>query len=295
MNVMITGATGLLGREVFRAFQKKEWNLTGTSFRRKAPGLMRVDLSQPDTIQDFLNSHLPAVIVHTAAERHPDVSLKDPAGTRRLNVEATAAIASWAASHGTFVLYLSTDYVFDGTQPPYRPTDKPNPLNDYGQSKLDGEQELLSHAQKSSVILRVPILYGPCETLSESAVTVLADQMRRLTEPTLTVEDWATRYPTYTPDVAYTILQLVEYRLSHPDFHGIVHWSGDEALTKYGMARIIAEQIGFPVERLVPNPAPPSGATRPKNSHLDCSVLEQLHIGRRTPFTEAIRTVLNPA
>ncbi|MBQ7188093.1 MAG: SDR family oxidoreductase [Kiritimatiellae bacterium] len=295
MNVLITGATGLLGREVFRAFQKNEWNLTGTSFRRKSPGLVRVDLSQPDTIHDFLNAHLPAVIVHTAAERHPDVSLRDPAGTRRLNVEATAAIASWAATHGAFVLYLSTDYVFDGTKPPYRPSDKPNPLNDYGRSKLDGEQELLSRAQKSSVILRVPILYGPCETLAESAVTVLADQMNRLTEPTLAIEDWATRYPTYTPDVAYTILQLVEYHLAHPDFHGIVHWSGNEGMTKYGMARVLAGQMGFPVERLVPNPAPPSGATRPKDAHLDCSALEELGIGRRTPFAEAIQAILHPA
>jgi len=92
------------------------------------------------------------------------VSERDPEGTQRLNVDATSVIAHWAAQHDAFIIYLSTDYVFDGTCAPYRPDDTPHPLNTYGMSKLAGEGSVLT-AGGPAAILRVPILYGQVETL----------------------------------------------------------------------------------------------------------------------------------
>jgi S-adenosylmethionine synthetase len=72
------------------------------------------------------------------------------------------------------LIYISTDYVFDGTTPPYEVDDKPNPLQFYGETKLAGEQAIQG-VNKDAVILRVPILYGSTQYNGESAINVLID------------------------------------------------------------------------------------------------------------------------
>ena len=293
--ILITGASGLLGRPVLRACAARSgWHVTGTSFRRSGPGLERIDLSQTAQLPAFLNAAAPDVIIHAAAERRPDVSEKDPQGTQRLNVGATATLAQWAAARQAFLIYISTDYVFVGTRPPYRPGDATHPLNAYGQSKLDGEQAVQA-AGGDYAILRVPILYGEVETLDESPVTVLAKNMLGAKPgERLAMEDWATRYPTHTADVAAVLVQMVAHKLSHPELRGLFHWSGSEPMTKYGMAQAFAPLLGFDPSRLVPDATPPAGAPRPKNAHLDTSDLERLGIGQRTPFASALPAILAP-
>jgi dTDP-4-dehydrorhamnose reductase len=293
--ILVTGATGLLGRPSFRACcSVPEWRVAGTSFRRAASSFERFDLSQTDRIPAFLDRLAPDVILHAAAERRPDVSEKDPGGTQRLNVGATAALAQWAAARGAFLIYISSDYVFDGTRPPYAPASATHPLNAYGQSKLDGERAVQA-AGSDHAILRVPILYGEVESLDESPVTVLAKNMLEAHPGTrLAMEHWATRYPTYTRDVAAVLRQMVEHKLTHPDFRGIYHWSGNEPMTKYDMARAFAPLLAFNPALLVPDPSPSAGAPRPKDAHLDSSDLSRLGIGRRTPFATAIPGILAP-
>lgn len=295
-HLLVTGATGLLGRPVLRACAAQPgWHVTGASFRRSGPGLERLDLSQTEQIPAFLDRLAPDVIIHAAAERRPDVSEKDPAGTRRLNVGATAALARWAAERGAFVIYISSDYVFDGTTPPYAPESPTHPVNAYGQSKLDGERAVLT-AGCDAASLRVPILYGEVESLDESPVTVLAKNMLNARPgERLAMEHWATRYPTNTSDVAVVLRQMVERRLADRGFKGIFHWSGSEPMTKYEMALAFAPLLGFDPARLVPDATPPgAGAPRPKDCHLDASALERLGIGRRTPFAAAFPAILAP-
>jgi dTDP-4-dehydrorhamnose reductase len=294
--LLVTGATGLLGRPVLRACRAAPgWSVTGAAFRRAAPGLERVDLSDPAAIPGFLDRLAPDVVIHSAAERRPDVSERDPTGTQRLNVGATAALAQWAAARGAFLIYISSDYVFDGTTPPYTPESATHPVNAYGQSKLDGERAIQASGCDAA-LLRVPILYGEVEELGESPVTVLAKNMLGARPgERLPMEHWATRYPTYTPDVAVVLRQMVERRLCDSGFKGVFHWSGGEPMTKYEMALAFAPLLGFDPARLIPDARPPSdGAPRPKDCHLDSSALERLGIGRRTPFAQTIPGILAP-
>ena len=294
-HILVTGATGLLGRPILReCTANPAWRVTGTSFRRTGPGLERIDLSQNEQIPDFLDRLSPSVIIHSAAERRPDVSEKDPAGTQRLNVGATASLAEWAAAHRAFLIYISSDDVVDGTPPPYTPASPTHPINAYGQSKLEGERAVLA-AGGGAAILRVPILYGEVETLDESPVTVLAKNMLNARPgERLAMEHWATRYPTHTRDVAAVLRQMVAHKLAHPGFSGIFHWSGNEPMTKYDMACAFAPLLSFDASRLVADPHPPAGAPRPKDCHLDSSSLETLGIGRRTPFAAALPAILAP-
>lgn len=290
MNVMITGATGLLGRGIVSELSRSSsLNVMGTGFRRATGAIRELDLLDPEAVRRFVESERPAVILHAAAERRPDVSENDPGATHALNVDATGTIVDVAATVGAWVIYISTDYVFDGTSPPYRPDAAPNPLNLYGRSKLAGE-EVVRRATRHC-ILRVPLLFGPVESLDESPVTSIAKQL--LPGKSITLDHWATRYPTSTGDVAFVCRQLVERRREQPDLSGTFHWSGDEALTKYDMARAIAEAWSLDVQ-LNPDTNPPAGAARPKNSELDCSDLESIDIGRRTPFRDSLNAALAP-
>ena len=92
----------------------------------------------------------------------------------QLNVETPRNLGKVCKENGIMLIYISTDYVFDGTTPPYEVEDKPNPLNFYGQTKLDGEEAIKS-VYPEAVILRVPILYGSTEYNGESAINVLID------------------------------------------------------------------------------------------------------------------------
>jgi dTDP-4-dehydrorhamnose reductase len=293
--VLITGATGLLGRPVFNACTAVgDWQVSGTAFRRGGQAFTKVDLSAIATIAPVLDTLHPEAILHCAAERRPDVSEKDPVGTRRLNVEATAAIAAWAKRNGCYLIYISSDYVFDGSHPPYTPSSPTCPINTYGQSKLDGERAI-QESGAVAALLRVPLLYGAVEYLGESAVTVIAQNMlnARGTGQALLMDDWAIRYPTFTEDVAVVLRQMVEHSFSREPLTGIYHWSNTEAMTKYEIALAFARVMDFNPAQLVPEKVPAADAApRPKDCHLDSSLLESLGLGQRTPFAQTIPAIL---
>jgi S-adenosylmethionine synthetase len=294
-DILVTGASGLLGRAVYRVCrQVPGWQVDGVAYQRAEPhALHRLNLCDHQAVKEYLAARQPRILVHCAAERRPDQSERDPAATLRLNVEATARLAKWAAAAGAWLIYLSTDYVFDGVTPPYAPEAPTNPLNFYGRSKRDGELAVWAETADACV-LRVPILYGEVERLEESAVTDLARQIRVAHGAPLTIEDWATRYPTCVTDVAVVLRQMIQHRLQHPEFRGTFHWSGTEAFTKYTMARVIADSFGINADTLHADPRPPAGAPRPKDCQLDCSDLERLQIGQRSPFAATIARILQP-
>jgi dTDP-4-dehydrorhamnose reductase len=192
------------------------------------------------------------------------------------------------------VLSISTDYVFGGTHPPYRNDDAPNPLNAYGRSKLEGEAALLDSTD-AGLVLRLPLLFGPIVHWQESAVTSLvpaiAASAREHAKPAV-MDAWATRYPTFTPDVAFVIRELLARHADGNPVCGIAQWSGDEPMTKYEIAQRLAGTLGVDA-RLVAQTSPADATPRPRDCHLDANRLETLGIGRRTPFDVAIRAVLD--
>ena len=294
--ILVTGASGLLGRPIYTTLKtERTWKVTGTAFSRESDDLKKVNLSDIDKISSFLDSLKPDIIIHSAAERRPDISMKDPEGTQRLNVDATAAIAEWATTNKAYLIYISTDYVFDGTRPPYKEDSLPNPINDYGRSKRAGELAVLSTCSNSA-ILRIPILYGDVEYLEESAVISLTQKLiDAKDDEKVIIDNWATRHPTLTDDVADVIRQMLVYADEHTTLKGIFHWSSDEAMTKYDMACIIADFIDFSRDRIVPDNKPPAGAARPQNSTLDTTQLRIKDIGKQTLFRNAIPLILQKA
>ncbi|XP_056012642.1 methionine adenosyltransferase 2 subunit beta-like [Ostrea edulis] len=291
--VLVTGASGLFGRAIYKEFlSDNSWETLGLAFSRAKESLKKLDITDENQVKEVINTFRPSVIIHSAAERKPDAVENDPDGTKKLNLSATDYICQAAKSIGAWVLYISTDYVFDGKSPPYDEDAKPNPLNKYGQSKLEGEKITLEASPENSV-LRVPILYGDIEYIAESAVTILFEKIVKGSE--LIASDYEKRYPTHCDDIAYVIRQLADRRLQDPEkVHGVFHWSSNEEMTKYDMSIAMASAFSLSTENIKADRTPSKGAPRPYNTHLSCKKMEALVSGRQTPFSEGIKTVLQP-
>lgn len=289
--VIVTGASGLLGREIYRVLKGEGWDVLGLSFSRTRGELRAVDLREKDEVESVLGEHRPALVVHAAAERRPDVVQNDLESARALNVSATEQLAQLCQQQGCFLVYISSDYVFDGKNAPYAPDASPNPLNAYGQSKLDGEKVVVETC-KDSAILRIPVLYGDVESLEESAVTVLFKLVKTGVEAQ--VCDHQRRYPTHTRQVASIVNKLAHKVVSEREqCRGIWHCSASECITKYGMATAMGEVMGFKTDHLVPVQKPAGGAPRPYDCQLDCASTDSL-LGApdATTFREAVHQVL---
>jgi dTDP-4-dehydrorhamnose reductase len=294
--VAVIGASGLLGRAlVDELAQQTDWQVVSTAFRRAGQHRVALDIRDEQAVRQFIEREAPDALVIAAAERRPDVCEHDPALARALNVDAICTLATSARLRGAWVLSISTDYVFDGTHPPYRYDAQPSPLNAYGRSKLEGERAL-TETTELGCVLRLPLLYGPTVDWAESAVTSLVPAIAASAGDSqdakaAVMDAWAIRYPTFTPDVAFVIRQMLERHARGEAIRGIVQWSGDEPMTKHEIAIRLAEALQLEA-RLTPQHTPTDATPRPHNCHLDSDRLEALGIGRRTPFDTAIRQVL---
>jgi len=117
---------------VQREFLLDGWKSVGTGLHRiTAPDVVKLDILDQDEISRVLDEVKPTVVVHCAANRFPDSCTKDPEAARKLNVDASRALAEATISRGIFLIYISTDYVFAGRpgEAPYRTDSTPSPPN----------------------------------------------------------------------------------------------------------------------------------------------------------------------
>jgi len=274
MKILVTGASGLLGRAVYAELVQHGHNVLGLCHSRQRPNLIAGDLTDASFVKGLLETHQPSFIIHCAAERRPDVIDNKPELADSINVGATKTVCELAAANNATVLFISSDYVFDGTKPPYSPSDTPNPLNLYGQSKLAGEEAVLKHPK--NLVLRVPLLYGEVEFIEESAVTVLFKGVKLSDK--VVMNHCEIRSPTHCADIGSIIRQMIEYGDNVGVPGGVYHWTSDLHLTKYDIACFMADAFNLPREHLVKDAAPSVGAKRPQDASLDRSKLVQLGI-----------------
>jgi len=265
MNILVTGASGLLGSRILREFPS-DWQLTGTCRTRSAPGLIECDLCLPRTAERLLAGDDYDWVIHCAANRNPDSCEADPRAAVAVNSLSVEWLAQAANRINARLLYASTDYIFSGQCPPYSEADSPSPINAYGHSKLAGERAAFSVA--GAVVVRMPALYSTDLTAPGNCLTALAAALAE--GRAVAADDVAARYYTLAEDVAAAMAFLIAR--SHI---GVVHVSSSESSTKRQFLQAAADALGGDHDLIVPpESAPP--ALRPHDSHLNTSLYESL-------------------
>lgn len=316
--VLVTGATGLLGRQVVRAFDEAGWEVIGTGLSRaNPPRILKVDITKGEEVEKVLDDVKPAIIIHCVAEKSPDRCANDPAGTKALNVAASQLLAEQTAARNIVLVYISTDYVFDGTpgDAPYEADAETSPPNFYGETKRDGEIAVIK-ASDRAVVLRVPLLYDCPLSIdrrgdkrervadiagrvrfgsgdnSESAVNILTDTIwNKAGKEKVDMDHWAIRYPTNTEDVARVLKDIAEkYTSEDPTtLPKILQFSSEDKCTKYEICERLAQILGLPMPHIIANSTvdPNPSVKRPYDCHLSTKALKDLGINVTTMDFEA--------
>ncbi|PLB35204.1 dTDP-4-dehydrorhamnose reductase family protein [Aspergillus candidus] len=296
---LVTGATGLLGRQVLNTFKHSGCLAVGQGYSRaNPPTILKVDLGKPEEIKAMLDDAKPQIVIHCAADRSPDSCEKNPELARRINVDATRVLAEETSARGAFLLYISTDYVFPGTEgdAPYEADAETKPPNLYGQLKRDGEIAVLEATKETGlgVVLRVPVLYGAAKDNSESAVNTLIDTIEKAQDENagIKMDDWAQRYPTNTEDVAricrdivIKYLKAVKEKRTTKHLPKILQFSSEDRMTKYEICEKLAEVLGLSLVGMVRNKEgndPNASVQRPYDTHLSTKGLKDMGIDVRT-------------
>ena len=225
MRIVITGSAGQLGQALQGALVGNDLLLLD---------LPEYDLTSHEQTQRVIREFGPQLIVHAAAFTNVDRCELEPETAYRVNALATQNVALACADCGAAMVYISTDYVFDGCKPdPYWEWDTPNPQSVYARSKLAGEyytQTLLSRFY----IVRTAWLYSRTGKGFVRTVLHLAGERDHLSYVTDEIGS-----PTYAPDLAQAITQLI----SHP-LYGIYHFTNTGVCSRYEWAKAILELTG---------------------------------------------------
>lgn len=299
MRVLITGAGGQLGRDLVTAFAARPRRVRGPA-RGSGPEIVAadraaLDVADRDAVLQAIGSARPATVVHAGAWTAVDACEADPDRAFRVNALGSRHVAEAAALVGAHLVYVSTDYVFDGSNPePYREWDRTNPLSVYGRSKLGGEAEVQVAAPGATVV-RTSWLCGPHGANMVKTVLRLASDPAR---PTLRFVDDQRGCPTFTEDLAAMIVRLATARLP-----GVYHVTNQGPTTWYQFARDVLEAAGEHPDRVEPIATaeldPPRPAPRPANSVLDNSALRyqgiELLDDYHVPLERLVKTLVAAA
>lgn len=241
--ILITGSNGLVGRELIRAFDKlPQYTVIATSSSPDKIVLPDVAFHQLDitnckAVNELFNDLMPQVVIHSAAISAPDTCETDKELCNRVNIDGTQNVADACKAIGAKMLFISTDFVFDGEAGPYKEGDIPNPVSYYGWSKLEGEK--ITQTLGSWSIVRTVLVYGDTVGLNRSNFVTWVKGALEKGEKIKVVNDQF-RTPTYAPDLAYGIVKATEWLLAGMD-NEIWHISGPQPLISvYDMALKIA-------------------------------------------------------
>ena len=276
MRVTVFGASGLLGQELVKKLSGEE--LTALSSND-------ADLRDPARIQEVIRGSHPEWIILSAAYTDVDGCESNRDRAFAVNTQGAVDVAQAARETGSRLMFLSTDYLFDGTKrSPYEASDTRNPISVYGESKARAEERLLE-ILPDVCIVRTSWLFGLGGPCFPAMILKLAAE-----RPEIAVVSDQRGCPTFTPDLASTLAQLCG-----KSARGIVHATNSGDCTRYDFATEIVRMAGFStVVRPVSSAEFPRPAGRPAYSVLSPATLEAYGIGMPA-WQDALRRYLTAA
>lgn len=250
MRILITGSNGLLGQKITAmcVAQKLEFLATSSGLNRFSgcpkERYQTLDITDEQNIQEVINQYKPTHLIHTAAMTNVDQCELHPEACDLLNRQSVQMLVKYCIINQIHFQLLSTDFVFDGQDGPYREEDQTKPLSVYARSKVEAEN-IVQHANGLNYsIVRTIIVYGMGENLSRSNLIVWAKSALEKQEPMQIIDDQF-RAPTWANDLAWACLRICQLNES-----GIFHISGPETYSIYEIVRRIAAYYQLPLNHV---------------------------------------------
>jgi len=277
IRVLATGLTGLVGTRIKEVLPDVDFTFLSRKFG--------VDITNSNSVEQYIASYPGTYFLHMAAfadvdgcESQKDLGEKSEAWLT--NVEASREIARLCLKYRKILIYISTDFVFDGEKKEgesYTEEDIPNPINWYGKTKLEGEKAI-EGVGVLSAILRVAYPYGISAAPKKDFVRTIAERLKN--EQVVKAVTDHIFVPTYIDDIAYGIKRVIEENCT-----GTFHLVGDEALTPFQAAQKIAVFMGKDPSKIEPTTRSEffaGKAIRPFNLYLKNAKIKNLGIATRT-------------
>ncbi len=285
--VLQFGTVGQLARELIRAASDR------ASLSIRALHLDRVDFRYPEQVIDAVRAAGPVdAVINATAYTAVDKAESEPDLARQINAVSVAALARICGEKNIPLIHVSTDYVFDGTKvEPYLESDKVNPLNAYGRTKLEGEEAIRAVTDRH-VIVRTSWLY------SAHGVNFVTTMLRLGGErDELRIVDDQHGTPTSAANLARAILAIVARIAAGggPELSGTFHYTDRGETTWRRFAEVIFEEAAPPITaRVIPVTSAeyPTAARRPLNSRLNCRKIERVYGIVRPHWRESLARVM---
>ncbi len=245
MKILVTGSNGLLGQKLVKLLaSNNNVELVATSkgnnriYDDNGYQYHPLDITRVEEVNFAFDKFKPDVVINTAAMTNVDACESDKENCWDLNVNAVKHLIAAAKKYNSHLIHLSTDFVFDGENGPYKEEDQPNPLSYYGESKYEAEKLLLTSGIKWS-IARTIIVYGIADNMSRSNIVLWAKEALEKGNP-LNIVDDQFRSPTLAEDLAMGCWLIAEQKAE-----GIFHISGKDLMSITELVSRVADFYGY--------------------------------------------------
>jgi len=289
--ILVTGASGMLGVdlccELADAYDVIGLDAVAPRNGECGRDFIPCDITDRDKTVESIVKAKPNLVIHAAAWTDVDECEKDPDKAKRINVDGVSNVASAASKLDIPLIYISTDFIFDGkSQKPYTEIDPARPLSIYAKSKMEGEK--IVTGLKRYIILRTGWLYGKNGKNFVDTILKAAEK-----EKELKVVDDQVGSPTYTKDFAAAIGKLLA--ITKYDIRDVYHISNRGEVSWFDYAKETLKVAGIAKVKVLPIKSEESGrpAKRPAFSVLDNGKFEKVTGFQMRPWQEALREYLN--
>jgi len=265
LKFLVTGSAGLVGQQVVKYLSKS--NQVFSCYNESKPEYgdsVKMDLKNYEMISSVLTEIKPDVVIHLGAMTGVDLCEKEKTSASEINTKATEIIAKECSKLNSFLVYVSTDYVFDGNFGMYKEDDVANPLGFYGKSKLEGEKAVQNFST-NWCIARTSTPFGLHPTKKSFPMWVI-ENIQKQKQIDVLIDQFTS--PTYIPNLSRMLIEISERRIT-----GIIHAAGASKISRYQMASMVSDKLnldGTLLKQISMNKMK-WVAQRPKDSSLDVS------------------------
>ncbi len=285
MRILVTGSAGLLGSKIVEKLVKKGYDIYA-SYSKHEPtngNPIRIDITNEDDVEKAFKISKPDIIIHAAALTNVDECEINKELAWKVNVTGTKNIVNLSKQYNAFLIYISTDYVFNGEKGMYKEDDTPDPINYYGLTKLKGEEEVMRLNNHS--IIRSSVIYGSTPAAGKINFALwIIENLEKNKEIKIVTDQWNS--PTLNTNLADMIIEILERRLT-----GIYHLAGATRISRYDFAKLIAKTFNLNENLIIPITSDKIQwtAKRPKDSSLNVSKASKTLTNKPLEITEALK------